>query len=134
MEYLELGEIFKINVNDETVYLKVEPDGSQDGCYNCYFYQNGEPYGKTTNCSYIDRDDNINIIYKQVNPIQDIFIILGEKQRNVIKQCGVYPTEEDAKKKVEELNKHYIDVAHHYEKVQYYPYGIVTDIKEVKID
>ena len=35
---------------------------------------------------------------------------------------------------IEELNKHYIDVAHHYEKVQYYPYGIITDIKEVKID
>lgn len=134
MEHLELGEVFKINVNDKTVYLKVEPDGSRTGCENCYFYENGNYCNKTTNCTDIDRDDDTNIIYKQINPIQDIFIILGEKQRNVIKQCGAYPNEEDAKKKVEELNKHYIDVAHHYEKVQYYPYGIITDIKEVKIN
>ena len=38
MEYLELGEIFKVNVDNKIVYLKVEPDGSQDGCDNCYFY------------------------------------------------------------------------------------------------
>lgn len=134
MEYLELGEVFKINIDDKIIYLKVEPDGSAKGCENCYFYENNNSCGKQANCSYFDRDDNTNIIYKQINPIQDIFVILGEKQRNVIKQCGAYPNEEDAKKKVEELNKHYIDVAHHYEKIQYYPYGIITDIKEVRMN
>lgn len=134
MKYLEIGEVFKINVNDKTVYLKVEPDGSQYYCTNCYFDTKGINCIPNSNCNNIEREDNFNVIYKQINPIQDIFVILGEKQRNVIKQCGAYPNEEDAKKKVEELNKHYIDVAHHYEKIQYYPYGIITDIKEVKID
>lgn len=134
MEYLKLGEVFKINVNDNTVYLKVEPDGSVSGCENCYFYQNSGPCGKITNCSYFDRNDNTNVIYKQINPIQDIFVIFGQRRDGFVKQCGAYPTEEDAKKKVEELNRYYFDFAHHYEKIQYYPYGIINDIKEVKID
>lgn len=82
----------------------------------------------------IDREDNTNIIYKQINPIQDIFVILDEKQRNIVNQCEAYPTEEDAKKKVKELNIYSIDFNYYYEKIQYYPYGIITDIKEVKID
>ena len=133
MEYLKLGEVFKINVEDKTVYLKVEPDGSVSGCENCYFYQNSGPCGKITNCSYFDRDDNTNIIYKQINPIQDIFVIFGIKIDGGTKQYGAYPNEEDAKKKVEELNKHNINFAHFYEKIQYYPYGIITDIKEIKL-
>lgn len=133
MEYLKLGEVFKINVNDKTVYLKVEPDGSQSGCDNCYFYEDGNPCNKTANCSFIDKNDDTNIIYKEINPVQDVFIIFSERRDGFVKECGVYPTEEDAKKKVEELNKNNIDVAHHYEKIQYYPYGIITDIKEVKL-
>lgn len=133
MEYLKLGEIFKINIDNKMIYLKVEPDNSEYLCEECYFELNGGCIEGKLSCHMLDRKDCINIIYKEVNPIQNIFIILGEKQRNVIKQCGAYPTEEDAKKKVEELNKHYIDVAHHYEKIQYYPYGIITDIKEIKL-
>ena len=134
MEYLKLGEVFKINVNDNTVYLKVEPDGSVSGCENCYFYQNSDPCGKITNCSYFDRDDNTNVIYKEINPIQDIFIIFGQRRDGFVKQCGAYPTEEDAKKKVEELDRFYLDFAHYYRPIQYYPYGIISDIKEVKIN
>jgi len=134
MEYLKLGEVFKINIDNKMIYLKVEPDGSQSGCDNCYFYENGNPCNKTTNCSFIDRDDDTNIIYRQVNPIQDIFVIFAQRRDGFVKECGAYPTEEDAKKKVEELNKNNIDFAHHYEKIQYYPYGIINDIKEVKIN
>lgn len=134
MEYLELGEVFKININDNTVYLKVEPDGSAKGCENCYFYENDNSCGKQANCSYFDRDDNTNIIYKQINPIQDIYVVFGQKRDGTVKQCGAYPNEEDAKKKVEELNKYYFDYAHYYRTIQYYPYGIINDIKEVKIN
>lgn len=134
MEYLELGEVFKINVNDKTVYLKVEPDGSEGYCGDCYFNKKGINCITNSNCSQIDREDSINVIYRQINPIQDIFIIFGQRIDGFVKQCGSYPTEEDAKKKVEELNRYYFDFAHHYEKIQYYPYGIITDIKEVKIN
>jgi hypothetical protein len=132
MEYIELGEVFKINVNDKTVYLKVEIDNSQTNCDNCYFYENNISCNKVTNCSHFITD--INIIYKQINPIQDIFVIFGIKVDGGTKQFGAYPNEKDAKKKVEELNKHNINFAHYYEKIQYYPYGIITDIKEVKIN
>lgn len=135
MEHLELGKVFKVNVNDKTVYLKVEPEISEYSCEECYFkLNNNNCFEKTISCHKRDRQDNINIIYKQINPIQDIFVIFGQRKDGFVKQCGAYPNEEDAKKKVEELNKHYIDVAHHYEKIQYYPYGIVNDIKEVKIN
>ena len=137
MEYLKLGEIFKINVNNKTVYLKVEPDGSQTGCENCYFYENTNPCNNTTNCSYLDREDDTNVIYKQINPIQDIYVVFGEKKNGFIKhvkQCGAYPNEKDAKKKVEELNRYYFDYNHYYRTVQYYPYGIITDIKEIEIN
>ena len=135
MEYLELGEVFKINVNDKTIYLKVEPDNSEYICEECYFELNGGciELGKVL-CSRNNRKDNTNVIYKQVNPIQDIFVIFGQKRDGFVKQCGAYPTEEDAKKKVEELNRYYFDFAHHYEKIQYYPYGIINDIKEMKIN
>lgn len=134
MKYLKLGEIFKINVNDNTVYLKVEPDGSQSGCDNCYFYENNNPCNKTTNCSYLDRDDDTNVIYKQINPIQIVYIVFVERLDKSIKRIGIYPTEEDAKKKVKELNRDYFNFVHYYEAEEYYPYGIITDIKEVKID
>lgn len=134
MEYLELGEVFKVNINDNIVYLKVEPDGSQD-CTKCYFNKKGNNCTLTnSNCSSIEREDNLNIIYKQINPIQDIFVIFGQRRDGFVKECGAYPTEENAKKKVEELNRYYFDFAHHYEKIQYYPYGIITDIKEMKIN
>ena len=134
MEYLELGKIFKINVNNKTVYLKVESDGSQN-CIDCYFNKKGNNCSTiNSNCSNIEREDNINVIYKQINPIQDIYIIFGQRRDGFVKQCGAYPNEEDAKKKVEELNRYYFNFAHHYEKIQYYPYGIINDIKEVKID
>ena len=134
MEYLKLGEVFKINVEDKTVYLKVEPDGSEGYCESCYFNKHLIDCIPDSNCNQIDRDDNINIIYKQVNPIQDIFVIFGQRIDGFVKQCGAYPNEEDAKKKVEELNRYYFDFAHYYEKIQYYPYGITIDIKEVKIN
>lgn len=133
MEYLELGEVFKINVDNKTVYLKVESDGSQD-CTGCYFNKKGNNCTlKDSNCSYIEREDNFHVIYKQINPIKDIFIIFGQRIDGFVKQCGAYKTEEDAKKKVEELNRYYFDFAHHYEKIQYYPYGIINDIKEIKL-
>lgn len=134
MEYLELGEIFKININNETVYLKVEPDGSKSGCDNCYLYQNNNSCGETTNCSYFDRNDDVSIIYKQVNPIQIVYIVFVERLDKSIKRIGIYPTEEDARKKVEELDKCYPNFKHYYESEEYYPYGIITDIKEVKIN
>ena len=133
MEYLELGEVFKINVDNKMIYLKVEPDGSQD-CINCYFDKKGNCTMKISNCSNIDREDNFHVIYKQINPIQDIYVVFGQKRDGTVKQCGAYPNEEDAKKKVEELNRYYFDYAHYYRTIQYYPYGIITDIKEVKID
>ena len=134
MEYLKLGEVFKINIDNKMVYLKVEPEGLTDGCNNCYFDENNKPCNKATNCVSINRKDNTSIIYKQINPIQDIFVIFGQRRDGFVKQCGAYPTEEDAKKKVEELNRYYFDFAHNYKKIQYYPYGIITDIKEVKIN
>ena len=134
MEYLELGEVFKINVNDETIYLKVESDGSQGYCKDCYFNQKGHYCPKEANCDYLNRDDDNSVIYKQVNSIQDIYVVFGQKRDGTVKQCGAYPNEEDAKKKIEELNRYYFDFAHNYEKIQYYPYGIITDIKEVKIN
>lgn len=133
MEYLELGEVFKINIDNKMIYLKVEPDGSEGYCKDCYFYEQ-QHCSEKFDCSHIDRKDNRDIIYKQVNPIQDMFVIFGQRRDGFVKQCGAYPNEEDAKKKVEELNKYYFDFAHHYEKIQYYPYGIITDIKEVKIN
>ena len=134
MEYLKLGEIFKININNKMIYLKVEPDGSQGYCTDCYFNKKSVTCVAHSNCSYIDREDDTNVIYKEINPIQDIFVIFGQRRDGFVKQCGAYPTEEDAKKKVEELNRYYFDFAHHYEKIQYYPYGIINDIKEVKIN
>lgn len=134
MEYLKLGEVFKINVNNKTVYLKVELESLTERCDNCYFDENIKPCNKTTNCISINRRDNNDIIYKQINPIQDIYVVFGKKRDGAVKQCGAYPNEEDAKKKVEELNRYYFDYAHYYRTIQYYPYGIITDIKEVKID
>lgn len=134
MKYLELGEVFKVNVDNKMIYLKVEPDGSQGYCTDCYFNKRGVNCVAHSNCSYIDREDNINVIYKEINPIQDIFVIFGERRDGFVKECGAYPTEENAKKKVEELNIYHIDIAYHYEKIQYYPYGIINDIKEVKIN
>lgn len=133
MEYLELGEVFKINIDNKMIYLKVEPDNSEYLCEECYFELNSGCIEGTIICHMIDRKDSINVIYKQVNPIQDIFVIFGQRIDGFVKQCGAYPNEEDAKKKVEELNRYYIDFAHHYEKIQYYPYGIINDIKEVKL-
>ena len=133
MKYLELGEVFKINIDNKMIYLKTEMDTSITPCKNCYFNTNLHCCDKFV-CSQIDREDDINVIYKQVNPIQDIFVIFGQRRDGFVKQCGAYPTEENAKKKVEELNRYYFDFAHHYEKIQYYPYGIINSIKEVKIN
>lgn len=133
MEYLKLGEVFKINADDKTVYLKVEPDGSESYCKDCYFNTNTQ-YCHKFAYSQIDREDDINIIYKQINPIQTVYIIFVERLDKSIKRIGIYPIEEDAKKKVEELNKCYFNFAHYYETEEYYPYGIITDIKEVKIN
>lgn len=132
MKYLELGEVFKINVDNKMIYLKVEPNNSQTNCDNCYFYENNISCNKVTNCSHFITD--VNIIYKQINPIQDIYVVFGTKIVGGIKQCGAYPNEKDAKKKVKELDKYYSDFTHYYEKIQYYPYGIITDIKEIKIN
>lgn len=133
MEYLKLGEIFKINIDNKMVYLKVEQDISAYLCEECYFELNGGCIDGKLSCHMIDRKDNINVIYKQINPRQDIYVVFGQKRDGVVKQCGAYPNEEDAKKKVEELNKHYFDYAHYYRTIQYYPYGIITDIKEIKL-
>lgn len=134
MKYLKLGEIFKINVDNKMIYLKVEPDNSEYLCEECYFELNGGCIEGKLSCHMIDREDCINIIYKEVNTIQDIFVIFAQRRDGFVRQCGAYPNEEDAKKKVEELNRYYFDFAHHYEKIQYYPYGIINDIKEVKIN
>lgn len=134
MEYLKLGEIFKVNVNNKTVYLKVKPDISEYPCEKCYFELNNDCIEGITACHTLDRKDNINIIYEEVNPIQIVYIVFVERLDKSIKRIGIYPTEEDAKKKVEELNRYYINFAHYYEAEEYYPYGIITDIKEVKIN
>ena len=134
MEYLKLGEVFKINVNDKTVYLKVEPNDSREYCGNCYFNQKGNNCPKEANCNCLDRNDDIDIIYKQINPIQDIFVVFGIKIDGGTKQIGAYPTEKDARKIVAELNRYYSNFTHYYEKIQYYPYSIISDIKEVKIN
>lgn len=133
MEYLELGEVFKVNVNNNTVYLKVEIDASIMFCENCYFSKNTQ-YCYKFACNEIDREDDINIIFKQTNPIQTVYIVFIERLDKSIKRIGIYPTEEDAKKKVEELNRDYFNFVHYYEAEEYYPYGIITDIKEVKIN
>lgn len=132
MEYLELGEIFKVNVNDKTVYLKVESDGSKQYCNGCYFNKK-DVNCVAHNCSYIDRKDDINIIYKEINPTQIVYIVFVERFDKSIKRIGIYPTEEDAKKKVEKLDRDYPNFRHYYEAEEYYPYGIITDIKEVKL-
>ena len=133
MEHLKLGEVFKINVNNKTIYLKTEIDTSRMLCEDCYFHKHLKYCGRFE-CSQIDREDDINVIYKQINPIQEIYVVFGQKRDGTVKQCGAYPNEEDAKKKVEELNRYYFDYAHYYRTIQYYPYGIINDIKEVKID
>ena len=134
MEYLEIGKVFKININNKMIYLKVESDGSAKYCDGCYFNQKGNNCPKKSNCSNIDRNDDTNVIYKEVNPIKNIYVVFGQKRDGFVKQCGAYPNEKDAKKKVEELNRNYFDYAHYYRTIQYYPYGIINDIKEVKID
>ena len=134
MEYLELGEVFKINVDNKAVYLKVEIDNSEYLCEECYFELNGGCIEGKLSCHMLDRKDNINIIYKEINPIQIVYIVFGEKLNKTIKRIGIYPTEEDAKKKVEELNRNYFNFVHYYEAEEYYPYGIINDIKEVKIN
>ena len=134
MKYLELGEVFKINIDNKMIYLKVEPNSSAKYCNDCYFNQNGRCYNKTINCSFIDRNDNTSIIFKQINPIQIVYIVFVERLDKSIKRIGIYPTEEDAKKKVEELNRDYFNFVHYYEAEEYYPYGIINDIKEVKIN
>ena len=133
MKYLELGEVFKINIDNKMIYLKVEPDNSEYLCEECYFELNGGCIEGTIICHMIDRKDSINVIYKQVNPIQDIFVIFGIKIVGGTKQVGAYPTEKDARKIVAELNRYYSDFTHYYEKIQYYPYGIINDIKEIKL-
>lgn len=134
MEYLELGEVFKINVNDKTVYLKVEIDNSEYLCEECYFELNGGCIEGKLSCHMLDRKDCINIIYKEINPIQIVYIVFAERLDKFIKRIGIYPTEEDAKKEVEELNKLYPGFNHYYEFIEYYPYGIINSIKEVKIN
>lgn len=133
MKYLELGEVFKINIDNKMIYLKTEIDTSIILCKNCYFNGNQQYCGKFA-CNQMDREDNVSIVYKQINPIQDIFVVFGQKRDGTVKQCGAYPNEEDAKKKVGELNRYYFDYAHYYRTIQYYPYGIINDIKEVKIN
>ena len=133
MEYLKLGEIFKININNKMIYLKVEPDNSKYLCEECYFELNGGCIEGTVSCSRGNREDNINIIFKEINPILNIYAIFSQRRDGVVKQCGAYPNEEDAKKKVEELNKYCFDYANYYAPLQYYPYGIINDIKEIKL-
>lgn len=133
MKYLELGEVFKINVDNKIIYLKTEIDTSITPCKNCYFNTNPQYCDKFV-CSQIDREDDINIIFKQINPIQIVYIVFAERFDKFIKRIGIYPTEEDAKKTVEELNIYYRDFTHYYEAGEYYPYGIINDIKEVKIN
>lgn len=135
MEYLELGEVFKINIDNKMIYLKVEADNSEYICEECYFELNGGciELGKVL-CSRNNRKDNTNVIYKQVNTIQIVFIVFIERLDKSIGRIGIYPTEENAKKKVEELNKHHFGFAHYYyEAEEYYPYGIINDIKEIKL-
>lgn len=133
MEYLELGELFKININDETVYLKVEPYSLPNDCENCYFYNDNKHCGKIFSCIGFDRTDDTNVIYKQVNPIQVVYIVFVERLDKSIKRIGIYPTEEDAKKEVEKLDKCYPNFKHYYESEEYFPYGIISDIKEIKL-
>lgn len=134
MEYLELGEVFKINIDNKMIYLKVEPDGSEYLCEECYFKLNGGCIEEKVACQMLDRKDSTNVIYKQVHPTQIVYIVFVERHDKSIKRVGIYPTEEDAKKKVEELNRDYFNFVHYYEAEEYYPYGIITDIKEVKIN
>ena len=134
MEYLELGDVFKINVNNKTVYLKVEIDNSEILCENCYFNQKGIKCPEKSNCEKIERNDNNNVIYRQIKPTQDIFVICGIRMDKFVKQHSAYRNEEDAKKKVEELNRCDFDFNYYYKKIQCHIYGIVDDIKEVKIN
>lgn len=133
MKYLDLGEVFKINVDNKMIYLKTEIDTSITPCKNCYFNTNPQYCDKFV-CSLIDREDDINVIFKQINPIQIVYIVFAERFDKFIKRIGIYPTEEDAKKEVEELNIYYRDFAHYYEAEEYYPYGIINSIKEVKMN
>lgn len=134
MKYLELGEVFKININNKMIYLKVEPDNSKYICEECYFELIGGCIEGKVSCHMFDRKDNTNVIYKQINPIQIVYIVFVERLDKSIKRIGIYPTEEDAKKKVKELNRDYFNFVHYYEAEEYYPYGIINDIKEVKIN
>lgn len=134
MEYLELGELFKINLNDEIVYLKVESYGFQSDCNDCYFGKPGHTCPIEANCHYFNRKNDRDIIYKEINPIQIVYIVFVERLDKSIKRIGIYPTEEDAKKEVEKLDKCYPNFKHYYESEEYFPYGIITDIKEVKIN
>ena len=133
MKYLELGEVFKINVDHKIIYLKTEIDTSITPCKNCYFNTNPQYCDKFV-CSQIDREDDINVIFKQINPIQIVYIVFAERLDKFTKRVCIYPTEEDAKKEVEELNKLYPGFNHYYKFIEYYPYGIINSIKEVKIN
>lgn len=134
MEYLELGEIFKININNKMIYLKVEADNSEYLCEKCYFELKGGCIEEKVACQMLDRKDNVNVVFKQINTMQIVYIVFIERLDKSIGRIGIYPTEEDAKKKVEELNKHHFGFAHYYyEAEEYYPYGIINDIKEIKL-
>lgn len=134
MKYTELGEIFKVNVDNKTVYLKVEQDTSGYLCEDCYFESNGNCVEKILSCHKLNRQDNVNVVFKQINTMQIVYIVFIERLDKSIGRIGIYPTEEDAKKKVEELNKHHFGFAHYYyEAEEYYPYGIINDIKEIKL-
>ena len=135
MKYTELGEIFKINVDNKTVYLKTEMDTSEILCKDCYFHINPQYCDKFV-CSKIAREDDINVIFKQIDVIRKIYVIIGTNtitsDRIKWSVCA-YPIKEDAKKKIEELTKLYFQNAYHIEEIDYAPYGIINDIKEIKL-
>lgn len=135
MKYLELGEIFKIDIDNKMIYLKTEIDASIILCENCYFHINPQYCDKFV-CSQIDREDDINVIFKQIKVIEKLFVVIGENNITDDKTkwtvCA-YPTKEDAKKRVEELTKTYFTNAYHIEEINYCPYGLIENIQEIKL-
>lgn len=134
MKHTELGEIFKINIDNKIIYLKVEQDTSEYLCENCYFQSNGSCIEEIIPCNKLNRKDNVNVVFKQINVIEKIYVIIGTDNTSNDKikwTVCAYSTKEDAEKKIEKLTKLYSQNTYHIEEIDYKPYGIIDDIKEI---
>jgi hypothetical protein len=65
IEYHKIGSVFKCNIGSKEIELEVVDTAKSYSCNGCVF--NNESYCcRDTYCVDADREDNVNVIYKEV--------------------------------------------------------------------